>query len=331
MPGRIAGVMDVVDALDFRMRLDRHRVEAAHLSHRHEGRLQLAERLHRRGGTHVLVLGEKREAVDVLHRDHRILEAALVPGFRRALLALHRIGVDVVARKTVFGRDQVGRHALRHEVGRHRHRRIHRPGAAGGADADAAHRFGAAADGEFMLAAHDLGGGEIHRIEARGAEPADLDAGDRLAETGLERGEARDIGAGLADRIDHAEHDVVDDVFGEVVALLQGFQRCRRQCQRGHLVQRAIGLAAAARRANVIVDICLRHPFSPVSVSALIEPDELQNSQIVRSSLRGALLSAEARLRAKADATRQSSPCMPLDRFAEPVIGRAFARPVGSQ
>ena len=45
----------------------------------------------------------------------------------------------------------------------------------------------------------------------------------------------------------------------EIVALLQRLQRRGRQRQRGHLMQRAIGLAAAARRANVIVDICLRH------------------------------------------------------------------------
>src|SRR5664279_786561 len=50
-------------------------------------------------------------------------------------------------------------------------------------------------------------------------------------------------------------------------------------------------------------------------------------------SLRGALLSAEARLEAKADATKQSilSLLSTMDCFAEPVIGRAFARPVGSQ
>ena len=37
--------------------------------------------------------------------------------------------------------------------------------------------------------------------------------GTRLAETRLQRREARDVAAGFADRIDHAEHDVVDDVF----------------------------------------------------------------------------------------------------------------------
>ena len=110
-----------------------------------------------------------------------------------------------------------------------------------------------------MLAAHDLRGGEVHGIEAGGAEAADLDAGHGFAETGVHRREARDVGAGLADRIDHAEDDVVDDVFGEVVALLQRLQRRGGQRHCGHLMQRAIGLAAAARRANVIVDECLRH------------------------------------------------------------------------
>ena len=119
--------------------------------------------------------------------------------------------------------------------------------------------FGAAADHEFMLAGHDLGGGEIHGVEAGGAEAADLHAGDGLAEARLQRREARDVGAGLADRIDHAEDDVVDDVLGQIVAFLQRLQRHGRERQRGDLVERAIGLAAAARGTNVIVDICLRH------------------------------------------------------------------------
>src|SRR5665647_11522 len=44
---RIAGMVHVVDALDFRMRLDCHRIEAAHRADRRERGLQLAERLHR--------------------------------------------------------------------------------------------------------------------------------------------------------------------------------------------------------------------------------------------------------------------------------------------
>ena len=110
-----------------------------------------------------------------------------------------------------------------------------------------------------MLAGHDLGGGEIHGIEAGGAEAADLHAGDGFAEPRLQRREARDIGTGLADRIDHAEDDVIDNVLSQIVAFLQRLQRHGRQRQRGDLVERAIGLAAAARGTNVIVDICLRH------------------------------------------------------------------------
>ena len=55
------------------------------------------------------------------------------------------------------------------------------------------------------------------------------------------------------------KQDIVDDVFRQIVAFLQRFQRRRRQRQHGHFMQRAIGLAAAARRTNVIVDIGLRH------------------------------------------------------------------------
>ena len=84
------------------------------------------------------------------------LKSPLVPGRGGALLALDRVGVDVVAREAVFGRDQVGRDALRQEVGLDGDRRIHRPGAAGGAHADAAHRLDAAADRHVVLAGHHL-------------------------------------------------------------------------------------------------------------------------------------------------------------------------------
>ncbi len=115
-----------------------------------------------------------------------------------------------------------------------------------------------------MLTAHDLGSGEIHGIEARGAEAVDLDAGHGFAKARLDRREAGDVGAGLADRIDNPEDDIVDDALGQIVALLQRFQRHGGQRERGDFVQRAVGLAAAARRANVIVDECLRHDALPV-------------------------------------------------------------------
>ena len=110
---------------------------------------------------HVLVTLEQRQAVDVEDRRDRVLEAAFVPGGGGALLRFDRVGVDVVAREAVFGRDQVRRDALRHEIGGDGERRIGRPCAARGADADAAHRFDAAADRQVMLAAHHLRGGEI--------------------------------------------------------------------------------------------------------------------------------------------------------------------------
>ncbi len=80
--------------------------------------------------------------------------------------------------------------------------------------------FGAAPDNEFVLTAHDLGRGKIHRVEARSAETIDLNAGNGLPEARLDRCEPGDVGAGFADRIDHAEHDVIDDICAEVVALL---------------------------------------------------------------------------------------------------------------
>ena len=87
--GGVAGVVDVVDALEVRVLQDRHRVEAGHhLAHLLERRLERAERLHVGAGAHVLVAVEDRQAVDVLHRHDRAGEAALLPGPGGAPLAL---------------------------------------------------------------------------------------------------------------------------------------------------------------------------------------------------------------------------------------------------
>jgi hypothetical protein len=159
--GRIAGVVDVVDLLEFRIALHGHRIEAAHFAHHDEGRVERRQRLHVGVGPHVLVMVEHGQAVNVLHRHDRLVEIALLPGAGGALLALDGIGVDVVAAEAVFCGDQVGRDALRHEPAGKADRRVHVPGAAGRAHADAAHRFDAAGDDDVVRALGDLGGARL--------------------------------------------------------------------------------------------------------------------------------------------------------------------------
>src|SRR3974377_637471 len=79
---------------------------------------------------------------------------------------------------------------------------------------------------------------------------------------------ARARAAGLADRIAAAEHDVVDLLGFELVTVLDRAERLRRQIERGHLVQGAVGLAAPARRANGVVDECVGHSCSSLSAVA---------------------------------------------------------------
>ena len=67
-------------------------------------------------------------------------------------------------------------------------------------------------------------------------------------------------------RGDAAHHHVVDQPRIELIAVLDGAQRLRREIERGHLVQRAIGLAASARRAHMVVNESIRHRRSPAQV-----------------------------------------------------------------
>jgi hypothetical protein len=158
----------------------------------------------------VLVLVENRQAVHVLDRHDGLLEVPRLPGLGRALLAFDGILIDVVARETVFRGDEIGGDALRHEIGFDRDRGIGRPGTARGADADADMDSTPPPMAMSFCARHDLGGGEIHRLEARGAEAVDLDARHFLAVIGGNRGGAGNIAARLAHGIDAAHHHVVE-------------------------------------------------------------------------------------------------------------------------
>ena len=113
--------------------------------------------------------------------NHRAVEVAAVPRLRRPLLALDREGIDVGARETVLRRDEVGRDALRHEIGGDGDGGVDRPGAARRADADPAHRLDAAGDDEVVVAGLDRGRGDVDRVEPGGAVAVDLRSPARCA------------------------------------------------------------------------------------------------------------------------------------------------------
>ncbi len=121
----------------------------------------------------------------------------------------------------------------------------------------------AAADRGLALARHDLRRRHVGGFEARGAEAVDLHARHGL---GVARDDGRgagDVRALLADRHDAAQHDVVDQVGVELVAVAQRLQGGHGQPHRGHFVQRAILAALAARGADGVVDECVGHGVSP--------------------------------------------------------------------
>ena len=252
-------MVDVVDGLHIGMRCDGYRIEAAHFAHHHEGRVERGQRLHVGAGAHVFVAVKDGDTILVLYRNDRVLEAAFFPGLRRTFLAFHRIGIHIVAREAVFGGNQIGRNALRHEVGGNGDGRIHRPGTARHAHADAAHAFNTAGNDDIIHAGADLRSGKVHGIEARGAKPVDLHAGNSIVIACFEHSSTRDVGTGFADRIDAAHDDIVHRRGIDPVAVADCFQRLGSQTDCRDFMQGAVFLAAAARGADVIVNIGVGH------------------------------------------------------------------------
>jgi len=114
--------------LHFGMGVDRHRVEPPCSPIIVKEGFSAASDCMSVEGRICFVAIEKGNAIDVAHRHDRIFEAVLAPGFCRALLRRDCVLIDVVAGKSIFRRDEIGGHALWHEIGFDRDRGIDRPG-----------------------------------------------------------------------------------------------------------------------------------------------------------------------------------------------------------
>ena len=181
--------------------------------------------------------------VEVQDRDHRAVEPPVRLRGRRALLRARRVRVDVLAAEALERRDQVGADPLRDERRLVGGLRVHRPGSAVGAHRHPRHRLDAAGEHQVLPARGDLLRGDVDRLQARGAEAVELDAGDRVGQPGLDRGGLGDVGALVADRGDTPEHDVVDAVRVEVrVAAQQLVHQADDQVDRLGRVQGAVDL-----------------------------------------------------------------------------------------
>src|SRR5690606_7426127 len=254
--------MDVIERFNVRVFLQRDGGEAG-VGETDERRLQIAERLHGGVGADEFVTVENDVAEDIAHRSDGFFEIPVFPRTGRAALALGRVAVDIVARETVERGDQIGANTLRQEVVVVGHGRVCRPGAAVGTHDSAGHRFNATADGGIGRADHDLRCRIVDSFERRGTEAVYLLAGDAFGVTRVQHGRAGDVAALLAHRLRTAEHYIVNQRSVQVAAPGQRVEDLRRQLGRADLVQRAIGPAATAGSAHMIVDESVRHNSIP--------------------------------------------------------------------
>ena len=97
-------------------------------------------------------------------------------------------------------------------------------------------------------------GGEVDGLLARAAEAVEGDAGGVERPAGVERGHAGDVHRVVAAAGAAAHHDVVDVGGVEAVAVLQGVEHLGEDPLRVDVVQRAVLLALAPRRADGVDD-----------------------------------------------------------------------------
>jgi hypothetical protein len=147
-------------------------------------------------------------------------------GFAGALLRAEREGVLIRARDLEFLGDVLA--GFRHRIDavlRLEHRIDETPADRGVVDFRRArkrlaglghderrpcHRFDAAGNGEFHVAGADRPRRVADRVQPRGAQPVDGDAGDRVRQPGKQQRHARHVAIVLAGLIGAAEKDLVE-------------------------------------------------------------------------------------------------------------------------
>jgi len=259
----IARMVYMVDALHLRVALQRHRVEA-HAAQLFERGFERGQAFERGLRLDELVLFQDGQAQKVLHRHHRLFEIPCCTCGSGAALGFDGVGVHVGTREAVERGDQVRADALGHEQRGRVGVRVLCPGTAIGADGNAAHALHASRHHQVFPARAHLLRGQVHGLQARRAKAVDLQTRSAEVPTRLERrylGQHRTL---LTHGRDDAHDDVVHGGGVKTVAALQLGQQAGEQADGFDLVQAAVLLALAPRRADGIEHIGLCHGVSPV-------------------------------------------------------------------
>ncbi len=274
---RIAGMMDVFD-LEVRIDLtDQAAIGGAlfiqrHFRHRGKGRLQRGKCFQRRLRAGEFFMIERQRAVFVIDRHQAFLEMiALDRGigplladdrefFRRAagnaLKRCDRIGADALMR--------LGMQRAQMQIAAIHHRRRLRIGGRCGV----AHHLRTAGDDQIFHAGHDLGGGKIHRCDARTAETVERDAAGAGVIAGIEGRHAAEIAALFAALGRGAPDNVVHLRRVQIIAFGKRLQNGGGKTLRMNVGQRTLAdLADAAWRAAGIDDVGFRHGEPRISLT----------------------------------------------------------------
>ena len=153
---------------------------------------------------------ERHRAVVVEDRDEAALEATLVDGDLRPVLALQRQGVHVDACGPVERRDQVGRQTLRNLRMDRQQVLVVGVEAIGAVARRTTHRLDTGADHEILVAGPHPHGRKRHGLLARPAESVQGHAGNRDGPAGVEDRHAADVVRVITGMRAVAADDVVD-------------------------------------------------------------------------------------------------------------------------
>ena len=102
-------------------------------------------------------------------------------------------------------------------------------------------------------------GGQVHRLQPAATKPVDRQARNGLVEARGQNRRAREAPALFAHLGHIAPDDILDRMAGKSVPRGQSVQHLRGQRHRRHLVQAAVRPAAAAGRADRVIDESLGH------------------------------------------------------------------------
>lgn len=256
---RIEGMVEMVEGLDLRVRMNEERIEEKNLERNKEGRDKMEKRMNVGEGENMIVKVENGEEVMVIDSDERIIEIEILKRIGREIMDLERIGIEIIEDEKVFGGNKVGGKEMRNEIEGEEKRWVNVKGEERNENEEERNDLKEERNKKIIRKEWKIGRGKIDGIKERREEERNMDERRIEIIKGIERRRKRNEREWLEERIEEEENNVIEIGGVDEVEVEKGLKKIREKKKGRKLVKGEVIIEEKERSEKVIVNIRIRN------------------------------------------------------------------------